>query len=33
VPPKRKAWQSEHHHMGIFDAISLAFTYYAKDES
>jgi hypothetical protein len=28
VPPARKAWTSEHPHMGIFDAAALAWTHF-----
>jgi Holliday junction resolvasome RuvABC endonuclease subunit len=28
LPPKRKAWTPEHPHMGTFDAIALALTYF-----
>lgn len=31
VPPKRKLWKNEHYQMGLFDALSLAFTHYANE--
>ena len=31
VPPMRKLWMTEDHRMGMFDALSLVFTYYAKE--
>lgn len=31
VPPKRKPWNSEHRRMTLFDAASLAITYYGSD--
>jgi hypothetical protein len=31
VPPMRKLWMSEDYRMGLFDALSLMFTYYAKE--
>ncbi|HUZ06530.1 MAG TPA: hypothetical protein VMV89_03490 [Candidatus Paceibacterota bacterium] len=27
LPPKRKAWMSEHYQMGIFDAVGLALAF------
>ena len=30
LPPKRKAWKSESYQMGIFDAVALAVTAYAR---
>lgn len=32
VPPRRKLWMSEHYRMGLFDAVSLALTYYAHQQ-
>ena len=32
VPPMRKLWMSEDYRMGLFDALSLVFTYYAKEQ-
>lgn len=31
LPPKRKPWDPEHRRMSLFDAASLAMTYYARD--
>ena len=31
VPPMRKIWMSEDYRMGLFDALSLVFTYHAKE--
>ena len=31
VPPMRKLWMSEDYRMGLFDALSLIFTYYANE--
>ncbi len=31
--PKRKNWMSEHHRMGVFDAVSLGVTYYAGEDN
>ncbi len=31
VPPMRKLWKSEDYRMGLFDALSLTFTFYAKE--
>ena len=31
VPPMRKLWMSEDYRMGLFDALSLMFTYYANE--
>ena len=32
VPPMRKLWMSEDYRMGLFDALSLVFTYYANEQ-
>jgi Holliday junction resolvasome RuvABC endonuclease subunit len=32
VPPKRKIWQNENYRMGMFDALALAFTHYAREQ-
>lgn len=32
VPPLRKLWKSEHYRTGLFDALSLVFTYYAREQ-
>ena len=31
VPPMRNLWKSEDYRMGLFDALSLTFTFYAKE--
>jgi hypothetical protein len=31
VPPMRKLWKSEDYRIGLFDALSLVFTFYAKE--
>ena len=31
VPPMRKLWMREDYRMGLFDALSLAFTFYSKE--
>ena len=32
VPPMRKLWMSEDYRMGLFDALSLVFTYYWREQ-
>jgi hypothetical protein len=30
LPPKRKPWNSEHHQMGVFDAVAIAIAFQTK---
>ena len=33
LPPKRKAWKSEHPHQSVFDAIALGMAYWQHETS